>query len=127
VQALLLKLQTRRDEHFIPHMVKKLLTDLVQDGEMTKQRYFRTSKEFYDTALSYLEAWNKHIEDLPTLGCLLLDKVPTRKIFDNVIDLLSSECEVLTVNADELFYEYTYLRGYLSQKETERFNSNPPL
>jgi hypothetical protein len=42
------------------------------------QRYFRTSKELYDTALSYLEAWNKHNEDLSKLSYLLLDEVPTR-------------------------------------------------
>jgi hypothetical protein len=40
------------------------ITDLVQYGEMTMQSFFRISKEFYDTALSYLEAWNKHNEDL---------------------------------------------------------------
>jgi hypothetical protein len=71
-------------------MVKMLLIDLVQDGEMTIQRYFRTSKEFYDTALSYLEARNKHNEDLQKLNCLLLDQVPIRENYD-VIDLLSSE------------------------------------
>jgi hypothetical protein len=46
VKTLLIRLQTRRDEHFIPHMVMKLLTDVVQDGEVTMQRYFRTSKNF---------------------------------------------------------------------------------
>jgi hypothetical protein len=56
-------------------MVKKLLTDLVLDGVMTMQRYFRTPKEFYVTALSYLEAWNKQNEDLIQLICLLLGKV----------------------------------------------------
>jgi hypothetical protein len=71
-------------------MVKKLLTNLVQDGEMTMQRYFRTSKEFYNTALSHLEVWSKQNEDLSKLSCLLLDKVPTKENFDNVIDLLSS-------------------------------------
>jgi hypothetical protein len=75
VKTLLLKLQTQHEEHFIPHMVKTLLTDLVQDGEMTMQRYFRTSKEFYDTAFSYSEAWNKHNEDLSKFSCLVLDKM----------------------------------------------------
>jgi hypothetical protein len=93
--------------------VKKLLTDLVQDGEMAMPRYFRTLKEFYDAALSYLEAWNKHNEDLSKLSYLLLDKVPTRENFDLVIDLLSSKCDVLTVSRDELFDEYANLRCYL--------------
>jgi hypothetical protein len=53
------------------------LTDLVQDVDMAVERYFRTSYEFYDTALSYLEAWNKQNEDLSKLSSLLLDKVST--------------------------------------------------
>jgi hypothetical protein len=83
-------------------MVKKLQTHLVHGDEVTTQRYFRTSKEFYDTALFHLEAWNKHNEDLSKLRCLLLDKVPIRQHFDNVIDLPFLECEVLTVKPEEL-------------------------
>jgi ERCC4-related helicase len=41
--------------------------------------------------------------------------------------MLSSEREVLTVNPDELLDVYTYLRGCLSQKESEWFSSNPLL
>jgi hypothetical protein len=52
---------------------------------MPSQRYLRTSKEFYNTALFYLKAWNKHNEDLSKLGCLLLGKVPTREHFANAI------------------------------------------
>jgi hypothetical protein len=37
-------------------VVKRLLTDLVKDGEMSMESYFETSREFYDTALSHLEA-----------------------------------------------------------------------
>jgi hypothetical protein len=48
------------------------------------------------------------------LTCLLLDEVPTSENFDHVIDLLSPECEVLTVNPGERRNEYTYFRGYLS-------------
>jgi hypothetical protein len=70
---------------------------------MIMQRYFKTSKEFYVAALSYLEVWNKHNEDLSKLRYLLFDKVSIREIFNNVIDLLSSECEVLSVNPDGLF------------------------
>jgi hypothetical protein len=89
----------------------KFLTDVLQDVEMTIQRYFRTSKEFYDTALSYLEAWNK-----VKWGFIVVeDKVPTEWNFENATDLLSSEFEVLTVNPDELSDEFI-LRGNLSQK-----------
>jgi hypothetical protein len=83
-------------------MVKNLLTDLEQDGKMTMQSYFRTLKDFYETALCYLEAWNKLNENLSKMSCCLLDKVPTRVNLDNVIDLLTSECDILTINTDEI-------------------------
>jgi hypothetical protein len=55
-----------------------------------------------------------------------LNTVPTREIFDNVIYLLPSEYEILTVNPDELFDEYNYVCCYLSQKESEWFGSKHP-
>jgi hypothetical protein len=76
---------------------------------MTRQIYFRTSKEVYDIALSYLEAWNKRNEVLSKLICLVLDKAPTRWKFDNVIDLLPSEFEVLTVLTNVLMNTLIYV------------------
>jgi hypothetical protein len=35
---------TRRDEHFIPQMAKKLLTDVVQGGEITMKIKFQNMK-----------------------------------------------------------------------------------
>jgi regulator of sirC expression with transglutaminase-like and TPR domain len=52
VKTLLLKIETRHYKHFMQHMVKKLLTDLVQDFEMRMHRHFKTSKNF--TVLLYL-------------------------------------------------------------------------
>jgi hypothetical protein len=48
-----------------------------------------------------------------------LDKVPTRENFDNVIELMSSGCELLTINPDEFFDECTYLHSYQLQRESE--------
>ena len=87
------------------------------------ESYFKTSREFCNTALSYLEVWNKNNEDVSNLSFFLLNVVPSREKFDIAIDLLSSECQVLTINRDELFDEFTYWRTYLSKKESEWFNS----
>ena len=99
-----------------------LLTDLVNNGEMTMESYFKTSIEFYDTALSYLETWNENNKDVSNVRFFLLNAVPSREKFDTAINLLSSECPVLTINRDELFDEFTYLRTY-SLKKSEWFNS----
>jgi hypothetical protein len=53
-----------------------------------------------------------------------MGEISTREHFDNATDLLPSGCEVITVNPDKPFDQY--LRGYLSQKESERFSSDPP-
>jgi hypothetical protein len=34
--------------------------------------------------------------------------MPAGEYFDNAVDLLSSECEVLIANPKEVFHEYTY-------------------
>jgi hypothetical protein len=39
-------------------MVKKILTALIYDGEMTMQKYFSISKGFHGTVLSHLEEWD---------------------------------------------------------------------
>jgi hypothetical protein len=84
----------------------------VGEVEVAMERYFRTSKEFYDAAISYLGARNKHSEDLSNLSILLFW---IRWNFGNKIDLLFSEFEVLAVSPYECFDEYTYLRCCLSQ------------
>jgi hypothetical protein len=87
----------------------------------TMQRYFRTSKEFYPIQRHGIGG---HNEDLSRLNSLLLDKLPTREHLDNAVNLLSSKCEVSSVNPNELSDEYTYLRRYLSRKQSERFSSS---
>lgn len=52
------------------------------------ESYFETSREFYDTALSHLEAQNKTSEDLSDLSSFLLNWVPFGDKFDEAIDLL---------------------------------------
>jgi hypothetical protein len=96
------------------------------DCEMTMQKYFTTSKEFYNSALSYLEVYNKDNENFSNLICLLLNKVPSWESFDNVIEQMSSGCEVLTVNHNQVSYECTYLCGYQLHRGSEWFSCNPP-
>lgn len=54
-------------------MLKKLLTGLVQDDENDYTEIFENITKFYDAALFYLEASNKHSEDLSKLTCLHSD------------------------------------------------------
>jgi hypothetical protein len=62
-------------------MVKKLLTALVQDDEITMQKIFQNIRRlFYVKVLSYLQAWSKHNDNLYELSCLLSDKVSTENI-----------------------------------------------
>ena len=70
-----------------------------------------------------MEARNKDNEDVLNVSFLILNAVPLREIFDTALDLLSSECQVLTINRYELFDKFTYFTTYLSKKESEWFNS----
>ena len=64
-----------------------------------------------------MEARNKNNEDVSNLSFFLLNAVLSRENCYTAIDLLPSECQVLTINRDELFDEFTYLQTYLSKKK----------
>jgi hypothetical protein len=48
-------------------MGHQLVNPVIEGGEITMEGYLKTLKEFYDAALSCLEVFNKHSEDLSSL------------------------------------------------------------
>jgi hypothetical protein len=70
--------------------------------------------------LATMQFWSRR-----HLKVFFLNKVQERYIFNNVTDLLSSDCEVTTVEPEERFDEDTYSRGYLSPEGSECFKFIP--
>ncbi|XP_071038982.1 uncharacterized protein [Parasteatoda tepidariorum] len=123
VKDLIFKLKARKNAKFVPLVVKPELTKLIAENIITEDSYLETSKEFYEAAISYLEAWNDNNDDMSDLKCLLLDCKPSRSEFDEAVLSLSSKCAILNVNSDDLFDEFTYLEGYLDSKDDKWYQS----
>jgi hypothetical protein len=53
------KLTARRDNNFIPVLVRGLLRELEENGDMSKESFLKTSQSFFTMAVNYLQALGK--------------------------------------------------------------------
>ena len=64
-------LSRRLADDFIPESVSVQLFNLSEEGHTTKEDFLKLSHAFYSTAVAYLNAWGKHVDDLKDLQCLI--------------------------------------------------------
>ena len=120
INDLLVKLETRKNECFIPSMAKHLFKKSEQDGQI-QQSYLveKVTLFYYGTAYDYLKAWkhtNKNFEDF---SCFMLKDIPNRETFTSAIESLVQDCDVLDINIDDVFDEFTMLKTLLEFKRSE--------
>lgn len=113
LRSLKTKLTARRDDHFLPVMVRVPLRNLEENGMITKETFLGKSKCFFDTAVKYLDAWGKHTDDLQDLSCLLLKKRPQRLEIEKAVETLRRKCPNVTIDEDNLFDEVSGLQEFL--------------
>jgi hypothetical protein len=65
----------------------------------------------------------KTLRILSELSSFLLSCIPLGKNFDEVVGLLSSECQILNISCEGLFNEFTHFRTYLLEAESKWFSS----
>ena len=122
ITDLLVKLETRKNECFIPSMAKHLFKKLEQDGQIQQSYLVEKVTLFYGTAYDYLKAWkhtNKNFEDF---SCFMLKDIPNRETFTSAIESLVQDCDVLDINIDDVFDEFTMLKTLLEFKRSEDKN-----
>lgn len=70
-------------------------------------------KCFFDTAVSYLDAWGKHTDDLQDLNCLLLKRQPQRVDIEKAVATLQNKCPNVAIDEDVLFDEVSGIQEFL--------------
>ena len=103
-------LQARQDGNFISKAVRSLLYELGDEGLMNEEEFLNTSHCFYETAVRYLRAWGKHIDNIHDLQCLLQKRIVHRDEIRKVALLLVQKCSNTSIDLDYLFDKtiYTY-------------------
>lgn len=100
-------------------MAKHLFKKLEQDGQIQQSYLVEKVTSFYGTAYDYLKAWkhtNKNFEDF---SCFMLKDIPNRETFTSAIESLVQDCDVLDINIDDVFDEFTMLKTLLEFKRSE--------
>jgi hypothetical protein len=86
------KLNARKEENFIPVLVRELLSSLEEDGSYSKNQFLNVSHDFYSTALQYLNAWGVYFDYIYHVECMLLKTViaiDENSLFDEISSLKS--------------------------------------
>lgn len=122
------KLTARRDDGFIPVLARGLLRELVENAEITRENFLKISNSFFTTAVSYLQAWGKHADNLNNLHCLLLKKKPQREEIQRATATLQEKCPNMSINKDDLFDEVSALQEFLKGESLSEWKgSETPL
>ena len=114
LKSLRIVLSGRLADDFIPKSVSVQLFNLSEEGHTTKENFLKLSRAFYSTAVAYLNAWGKHVDDLKDLQCLLLKKFPERSEFQKAGLLLQVKCPNVSISIENVFDEVTYLQQVLN-------------
>ncbi|XP_036816052.1 uncharacterized protein LOC110502567 isoform X1 [Oncorhynchus mykiss] len=121
------KLTTRRDDNFIPVLVRGLLRELEENGAMSKESFLKTSQSFFTTAVNYLQAWGKHTDNLKDLHYLLLKRQPLREEIQKAAGTLQDLCPNVTINEDALCDEVTGLQELLKGGSLKEWKTSETL
>lgn len=122
------KLTARRDDNFIPALARGLLRELVGNAAITTENFLSISTSFFTTAVSYLQAWGKHTDNLNPLHCLLLKKKPEREEIQRATATLQEKCPNVSINEDDLFDEVSALQEFLKGESLSEWKgSETPL
>ncbi|XP_031662512.1 uncharacterized protein LOC116357787 [Oncorhynchus kisutch] len=121
------KLTARRNDNFIPVLVRGLLRELEENGAMSKESFLKTTQSFFTMAVNYLQAWGKHSDDLKDLHGLLLKRQPLREEIQKAAVTLQEKCPNVTINEDALCDEVTGLQEFLNGGSLEEWKTETPL
>ena len=116
-------LQARQDGNFISEAVRSLLCELGDEGLMNEEEFLNTSHSFYETAVSYFRAWEKHIDDIHDLHCLLQKRIVHRDEIRRAALLQTQKCSNTSIDMDYLFDKTAYLLLFLTEDVIEKFKT----
>jgi hypothetical protein len=101
------KLNSKKEENFIPVSVRELLSSLEEDGSYSKTQFLNVSHDFYSTAIQYSNAWGVHFDDIHHAECMLLKTVPQREKLKRLY--ISSLLKQMVLQLMKTIYMMKYL------------------
>jgi hypothetical protein len=118
------KLNSRKEENFIPVSVRELLSSIEEDGSCLKTQFLNVSHDFYSISLQYLNAWGVHFDDIHHAECMLLKTVPQREKIEDTVHFFSAKADVIAIDEDSLFDEISSLKTFVTKEKIKEWDMN---
>lgn len=128
INKLILKLQARKDEHFLPLIIRDDLRKLCEDGQINREWFLNHVNMFYQNCLDYLNLWSAQFKEINCFEWTELKNVPEWNAVQSCISFMSERFPTHIIDENLLFDEVTYLKKYVTdEKITGWDNRNVPL
>lgn len=119
----IIKLEARLDNMFIPFTLQNLLSTLVDETAVNRHQIDTEIFQFYTTATMYLKQWrNPHSDTFQKFDWVLLNKVPEYPEIQLCLEFINYKKTF--VNENDLFDEVIILKNYVSDEKILSWKSN---
>lgn len=116
------KLETRKNEVFVPLVIRKKLKVLEEDG-LPQDLFKQDVLSFYTTCIDYLDRWTTHLKEIGTNQWILLKKQPEWSDVQSSMEFIVSarpDSESL-IHDTELFDEYSCLKSFVTEEKVKEW------
>lgn len=120
VKELKTKLNSRKNEKFVPIVIKKTLSK-VQDMQSTQ--FISEACTFYQTCIEYLSNWDMCFNEAEVFEWITLREVPVWSKVEASYIFISEQCSV-EISDGELFDEITLVKNYITNEKIDEWRQN---
>ncbi|CAL8068026.1 unnamed protein product [Orchesella dallaii] len=124
VKNLIDSLSLRKVEKFTGLQAKLELRKLVENGEITGNKFYKTFDELFDVAIKYLTDWMQHFNCVSYFSWTSLTKLPSWKELEDSMATFT-KFTGKTLSENELFDEYGFLGRYLTAEKIKEWEESP--
>lgn len=122
LNQLLIELENRKNEAFVPSLAKQIFKKLEVDGNIQQHDFELKIKDFYESAYEYLKAWKNTNKNFDNFSSFMLKDIPNRDSFTCAIEELVVDSSLSDINVDDIFDEFSMLKTFTESKKNTNKN-----
>lgn len=113
------KLVSRKNETFLPLVIRKKIQVLEEDGSIVLSEFKQSVSSFYSTCVEYIDQWTSHFQEIGKQQWILLQKQPEWcEVESSLLYILQTRPSAESqINDTELFDEFSCLKAYVSDNK----------
>lgn len=114
----------KKENNFIPQVVKCALHELEKEGEVTVEDFRRVAYHFYGSCIEYLTVWTDRFEVFEKFAWILLNNVLKWNDVEICLPMIrNSSGESANIDDNAIFSEFVYVKQFASADKIDQWNN----